>query len=106
VVQLDLLEFEAEYRSVANDVAEACWLRRLPQELHALLTTGTLIYYDNISVVYLSTNPIQHQCMKHVEINLHFVRKCMVIDDVRILHVPMTFQFVDIFMKGLSTLVF
>jgi hypothetical protein len=106
VVQLDLLEFEAEYRSMANDVAEARWLRRLPQELHAPLTTGTLIYYDNISVVYLSTNPIQHQCTKHVEINLHFVHKCMVIDDVRILHVPMTSQFVDIFMKGLSTLVF
>jgi hypothetical protein len=49
---------EAEYRAVTNGVAEACWLRQLLQELHAPLTKSTLIYYDNVSAVYLSTNPI------------------------------------------------
>jgi hypothetical protein len=51
---------EAEYRAVANGVAEACWLRQLLQELHAPLTKSTLIYCDNVSAIYLSTNPIQH----------------------------------------------
>jgi hypothetical protein len=37
--------------------------------------------------------------MKHVEIDLHFVRERVGISDVRILHVPTTSQFVDIFMK-------
>jgi hypothetical protein len=59
---------EAEYRAVANGVAEACWLRQLLQELHAPLTKSTLVYCDNVSAVYLSTNPIQHQRTKHVEI--------------------------------------
>jgi hypothetical protein len=49
-----------------------------------------LIYYDNISAIYLSTNPIQHQRMKHVEIDLHFVRERVAISDVCILHVPTT----------------
>jgi hypothetical protein len=97
---------EAEYRAVANGVAEACWLRQLLQELHALLTKSTLVYCDNVSAVYLSTNPIQHQRMKHVEIDLHFVQKHVAIGDVRVLHVPTTSQFTDIFTKGLSTLVF
>jgi hypothetical protein len=49
---------EAQYRVMANGVAEACWLRQQLQELHALLTKSNIIYCDNISVVYLSTNPI------------------------------------------------
>jgi hypothetical protein len=29
-----------------------------------------LVYYDNVSAVYLSTNPVQHQRAKHMEIDL------------------------------------
>jgi hypothetical protein len=65
---------EAEYRAVANGVAEASWLRQLLAELHTPPSRSSLIYYDNVSAVYLSTNPIQHQQTKHVEIDLHFVR--------------------------------
>ncbi|WVZ58403.1 hypothetical protein U9M48_008680 [Paspalum notatum var. saurae] len=65
---------EAEYRAVANGVAEASWLRQLLAELHSPLAKSTLIYCDNVNAVYLSTNPVQHQRTKHVEIDLHFVR--------------------------------
>jgi hypothetical protein len=64
---------ETEYRAVANGVAEATWLRQLLHELQAPPSRCTLVYCDNISAVYLSTNPVQHQRMKHVKINLHFV---------------------------------
>ncbi|XP_066323655.1 uncharacterized mitochondrial protein AtMg00810-like [Miscanthus floridulus] len=52
---------EAEYRAVANGVAEACWLRQLLQELHHPLRRATMVYCDNVSAVYLSSNPVQHQ---------------------------------------------
>jgi hypothetical protein len=52
---------EAEYRTMANGVTDACWLRQLLQELHAPFLKSTLVYYDNISTVYLSTNSVQHQ---------------------------------------------
>jgi hypothetical protein len=54
---------------MANGMAEACWLRQLLVELHNPLSRATLVYCDNINAVYLSTNPIQHQCTKHVEID-------------------------------------
>jgi hypothetical protein len=54
---------EAEYRDVANGVAEAAWLRQLLAELHSPLSRSTLVYCDNISAVYLSTNPVQHQSL-------------------------------------------
>jgi hypothetical protein len=64
---------EVEYRAIANGVAEATWLRQLLLELQASPSRCTLIYCDNISVVYLSNNPVQHQRTKHVEIDLHFI---------------------------------
>jgi hypothetical protein len=97
---------EAECRVVANGIAEACWLCQLLMELHSLVSHSTLIYCDNVSVVYLASNPIQHQCMKHIEIDLHFVRNKVAIREVRILHVPTTSQFADIFTKGLSSPLF
>jgi hypothetical protein len=97
---------EAEYHAMANGMAEACWLRQLLVELHSPLSWATLVYCDNVSTVYLSTNPVQHQRTKHVEIDLHFVHKRVVIEDVRVLHVPTTSQFDGIFTNGLSSSVF
>ncbi|GJS40287.1 ribonuclease H-like domain-containing protein [Tanacetum coccineum] len=65
---------EAEYQGVANVVAETAWLPNILRELHSPLSTATLVYCDNISAVYMSVNPVQHQRMKHIEIDIHFVR--------------------------------
>ncbi|GJT66884.1 ribonuclease H-like domain-containing protein [Tanacetum coccineum] len=65
---------EAEYRGVANAIVETCWLRNLLRELHTPLSSATLVYCDNVSVVYLSCNPVQHQRTKQIEIDIHFVR--------------------------------
>jgi hypothetical protein len=97
---------EAEYRAMANGVAEAAWLRQLLAEVHSPLSRSTLVYCDNVSAVYLSTNPVQNQRTKHVEIDLHFVRDYVTAGAVRILHVSTTSQFVDIFTKGLPSSTF
>ncbi|GKB54316.1 ribonuclease H-like domain-containing protein [Tanacetum coccineum] len=73
---------------VANVVAEMAWLRNLLQELHTPLLTATLVYCDNVSAVYLSINPVQHQRTKHIEIDIHFVRDMVAMGHVRVLHVP------------------
>nr|GEV94652.1 ribonuclease H-like domain-containing protein [Tanacetum cinerariifolium] len=97
---------EAEYRDVANAVAETCWLRNLLRELHTLLSSATLVYRDNVSAVYLSFNPVQHQRTKHIEIDIHFVRDFVAAGQVRVLHVPSRYQFADIFTKGLPSALF
>jgi hypothetical protein len=65
---------EAEYCAVANAVAEATWIRQLLHELHRPSPPATVVFCDNVSTVYMSTNPVQHQRTKHIEIDLHFVR--------------------------------
>ncbi|GKB54681.1 ribonuclease H-like domain-containing protein [Tanacetum coccineum] len=64
---------EAEYRGVANAIAETYWIRNLLRELYNLLFRATLVYYDNVSAVYMSANPVQHQRTKHIEIDIYFV---------------------------------
>nr|GEU65089.1 ribonuclease H-like domain-containing protein [Tanacetum cinerariifolium] len=97
---------KAECRGVANDVAETCWLHNLLRELHTPLSFATLVYCDNARVVYLSCNPVQHQHTKHIEIDIHFVRDLVAVGQVRVLHVPSRYQFVDIFTKGLPSALF
>ena len=87
-------------------MAEASWLRQLLAEHHNPLAKSTLVYCDNVCAVYLSTNPVQHQRTKHVEIDLHFVRDRVAIGDVRVLHVSTTSQFADIFTKVLPSSTF
>ncbi|GJW49978.1 ribonuclease H-like domain-containing protein [Tanacetum coccineum] len=68
----------AEYRGVVNAVAETCWLKNLLRELHTLLFSAALVYCDNVSAVYLSSNPVQHQRTKYIEMDIHFVRDLVV----------------------------
>ncbi|GJT64114.1 ribonuclease H-like domain-containing protein [Tanacetum coccineum] len=92
---------EAEYREVANVVAETSWIRNLLCELHTPLFTTTLVYCDNVTAVYMSANPVQHQRTKHIKIDIHFVRDRVAAGHVRVLHVPSRFQYANIFTKGL-----
>ncbi|GKD46273.1 ribonuclease H-like domain-containing protein [Tanacetum coccineum] len=82
---------EAEYRGVANAVAETYCLRNLLRELDNPLSSVTLVYCDNVSAVYLSCNPVQHQHTKHIEINIHFVRDLVAAGQVQVLHVPLRY---------------
>ncbi|XP_071708181.1 uncharacterized mitochondrial protein AtMg00810-like [Rutidosis leptorrhynchoides] len=97
---------EAEYRGVANVVAESCWLRNLLLELACPITKATMVFCDNLSAIYLSGNPVQHQRTKHIELDIHFVREKVSRGEVRILHVPTRFQIADIFTKGLPRILF
>ncbi|KAK4364469.1 hypothetical protein RND71_015827 [Anisodus tanguticus] len=97
---------ETEYRGVANVVSESCWLRNLLLEINYPIHKSTLIYCDNISAIYLSDNPVQHQRTKHIEMDIHFVREKVARGQVRVCHVISRYQVADIFTKGLSSVLF
>jgi hypothetical protein len=97
---------EAEYRAVAHAVAECCWLRQLLQELHRPLSSATVVYCDNVSAIYMSSNLVQHKRTKHIEIDIHFIREKVSLGEVRVLHVPSSHQFADVMTKGLPSQLF
>ncbi|KAK9058153.1 hypothetical protein SSX86_022993 [Deinandra increscens subsp. villosa] len=92
---------EAEYRAVANTVAELSWVRNLLLELQVPVRHASIIYCDNISAVYLAENPVNHQRTKHIELDIHFVREKVRLGTIKVLHVPADYQYADIFTKGL-----
>ncbi|KAL7586709.1 hypothetical protein Lser_V15G41214 [Lactuca serriola] len=97
---------EAEYKGVANVIVEACWLRNLLLELQTPLKTATLVYCDKVSVVYLSSNPVQYQRTKHIEMDIHIVRDKVALGHIKVLHGPSSYQYADIFTKGLPRQLF
>lgn len=97
---------EAEYRGVANVVAELCWLRQLMTELSHPPRRASVVFCDNVSAMYLASNPVQHQRTKHVEIDLHFVGEKVSLGEVIVTHIPSSLQLADIFTKGLTSSLF
>jgi hypothetical protein len=97
---------EAEYRGVANAVAECSWLRNLLDELNCKIDKATMVFCDNVSTVYMSLNPVHHKRTKHIELDIHFVREKVALGEIRVAHIPTTQQLADIFTKGLPTAVY
>jgi hypothetical protein len=94
---------EAEYRGIANAIAECSWLQHMLNELHHGVRQATIVYCDNVSSVYMFKNPVHHRRTKDIELDIHFVMEKVAIGELRMLHVPSGKQFVDIFTKGLPT---
>ncbi|GKD91282.1 ribonuclease H-like domain-containing protein [Tanacetum coccineum] len=63
--------FDAEYRSVANAIAETCWLRNLVRELHTLLSSATLVYCDNV----IAAGQVQSLCSFKISVCRHFYQR-------------------------------
>lgn len=96
---------EAEYRAIVNAVAESCWLRQLLAELHRPLQQATIVFCDNISAVYsrLIPSSTNGQNMSRLTFTLFGNTS---LGEVRVLHVPTTSQYADVFTKGFPTAIF
>jgi hypothetical protein len=54
----------------------------------------------------MTTNPMYHCRMKHIEIDIHFIREKIPLGQVRMLHMSSSHQFADIMTKGLHVQLF
>lgn len=94
---------EAEYRSLANVVAEITWLVSLLNELRVKLHGKPVVWCDNLSTVQLAANPVLHARTKHVELDLYFVREKVLRKLIEVKHVPALDQAADVLTKPISS---
>ncbi|XP_057734027.1 uncharacterized mitochondrial protein AtMg00810-like [Arachis stenosperma] len=65
---------ESKYWAMVAVVAELTWLRDLLFDFQADILSSMLFFYSQ-STIHITTNPIFHERIKHIEIDCHFVRE-------------------------------
>jgi hypothetical protein len=63
---------EAEYKVLANAMAEIIWIQMLLDELGVQHPSAATLLCDNLGTTYLSANLVFHAQTKHIEVDYHF----------------------------------
>ena len=77
------------------------WLHGIIGECGFESEFSTVIYYENKRTIRISTNPVQRQRTKHIEIHMHYIRELMHDGTIVLLYCASSEQVVDIFTKVL-----
>jgi hypothetical protein len=93
---------EAEYKAVANATTKVMWIQMLLLEIGVPCPKQANMWCDNIGAKYLTSNPVFHVRVKHIEIDYHFVCERVAQGLLHIDYVSTRDQIADGFIKGLS----
>ncbi|XP_068661887.1 uncharacterized mitochondrial protein AtMg00810-like [Aristolochia californica] len=91
---------ESEYRALTLTTAKVIWLTHLLRDLKVSIPERPLLLCDNKSALFLSSNPIVHKRVKHVELDIHFLCEFVVAGKIRTQYMPSHLQVADIFTKS------
>ena len=94
---------EAEYKALADGIAEVIWLQYLLIDLQIPSISAPIIWCDNLGATYLSANPVFHAHTKHVEVDYYFVRDIVVKKEIQIRFISSQDQLADVFTKLFPT---
>ena len=93
---------ESEFRAIALGICELLWLKIILEDLK-IKTQGAIgLSCDNKSAISIVHNPVQHDRIKHIEIDRHFIKEKLDARIINILHVSSEEQVADVFTKGLA----
>eukprot|EP00253_Pinus_taeda_P012672 PITA_12672 len=99
---ISLSSAEAEYRGAVEASKEDLWLRQILSELGFEQQHPTTLWCDNQSAIQLCKDPVQHQRSKHIELNMHFIRKLIHDHVLEVQYCSTDDQVADIFTKALT----
>ncbi|KAM3001281.1 hypothetical protein FF2_037593 [Malus domestica] len=94
---------EAEYKALAHTAADLAWVRHILRDLKCVLLQPPVINCDNMSAIALSSNPVFHSRIKHLDTDYHFVREMVQKGDLAVAYVPTDEQTADVLTKGLHS---
>ena len=97
---MSLSTAEAEYIAAGSCFSQLVWMKQMLEEYDVQQGVLTL-YCDNLSVINISKNLIQHSRTKHIDIRHHFIRDLVEDKVVTLDHVTTEEQLADIFTKTL-----
>lgn len=94
---------EAKYKALAHCTVDVCWIKLVLKDLNKFVATPPVMHCDNISTLALSSNPVFHSRIKHLDTNYHFVKERAQKKDIIVHYVSTESQVADILTKGLHS---
>jgi hypothetical protein len=94
---------KAEFRVMAQGVCETLWLKILLAELGFDSKDSMRLYCDNKAAISIAHNPVQHDRIKHVKIDRHFIKEKLKEGIICTPYVKTGEQLADMLTKGVSS---
>lgn len=94
---------EAKFRGMAKGLCELLWLKRLLIEIGFTPNSEMDLFCDNKAAINISHNPIQHDQIKHVEVDRHFIKENFEAKIIRFPFVKSEDQLADILIKAVCS---
>ena len=68
---------ESEFKAIAQELCELLWLKIVLDNFRVKWEGPMKLYCDNKSAINIDHNPMQHDKIKHIEIDRHFIKEEM-----------------------------
>ncbi|KAF3674846.1 hypothetical protein FXO37_06196 [Capsicum annuum] len=66
---------EDEYRAMASTAAENTRITYILRDIGVSLSTAPVLFFDNLSALHMTVNPVIHARTKHVEMDYHLMTR-------------------------------
>jgi hypothetical protein len=99
---ISLSSIESEYQETINAGHESLWLRQILSKFGFEQQHMTSLWFDNQSSIKLTKDPVQHQCIKHIELHMNLIINLIHDQVIEVLFCPIEDQVTDIFTKSLT----
>lgn len=82
--------------------SEIIWLRWLLSEPNVAITSYSVLYVDNTSVIKIATNLVQHETTKHIEVDCYYIREFVIDHFITLQHIYSHDQLADLYTKAMT----
>lgn len=98
---------EAEYVALSSSIVEACFLKKILQDLKIseLVERQITIYEDNQSAVHIA-NSEENKRLKHIDVRYHYIKEKVKDGTIVLKHISSQEQLADLLTKPLGKLAF
>ena len=93
---------EVEYRAMAHTTFEMMWVRSLLHEMRIMIFIPIKMYCDNQSAIFIASNSVFHERIKHIEVDCYFIRDLVIKKHIVTLYARSEDQLGDIIIKPLA----